>query len=163
MKNRGIRSNLFHTSCGHSLEAQLVSLVNLWYLKLVLCELLDKLGGVELAVASSGLDDLRLLFQCEVLPGEVWSDVFLEESEDLVVGNGTWVGEVVDAGFLVLSEEDRSWEEVVEDGVGVGDVDDTLVLGDLGDEVTGVQVVADWHTKSENEAVGVVFHDLEGG
>jgi len=63
----------------------------------------------------------------------------------------------------VLSEEDGGWEEVVEDGVGVGDVDDTLVFGDLSDEVTGVQVVADWHTKSENEAVGVVFHDLEGG
>ena len=101
-----------------------------------------------------------MLIQREVLPGEVRSDVFLEEAKNLVVGNGTWVGEVVNAGIFMLSQKNGSWEEIVEDGVGVGDVDDTFVLGDLGNEVTGVQVVADWHTKSEDQSVAVVFHDL---
>jgi len=134
--------------------------VDLGDLEVVLLELLDKLGGVELAVASAGLDDLGLLVQCEVLPGEVWSDVLLEEGQNLVVGDGTWVGEVVDTGILVLGQEDGGREEIVENSVGVGDIDDTLVFGDLGDEVTGVKVVADWHAKSEDQAVAVVLHDL---
>jgi len=134
--------------------------VNLWDLELVLLELVDQLRGVELAVASAGLDDLGLLVQCKVLPGEIWADVFLEEGEDLVVGDGAWVGEVVDTGILVFGHEDRGWEEIVEDGIRVGDVYHSLVLGDLGDEVTGVQVVADGHSESENECIGVCFHDL---
>lgn len=156
----GISSHSFHTSSSHALEAALVSLVDLGNLVLVLLELIDKLGGVKLAVGSTSLDDLGLLVQCKVLPGEVWSDVLLEEGEDLVVGDSTGVGEVVDSGVLVLGHEDGGWEEIVEDGVGVGDVDDTLVLGDLGDEVTGVEVIADWHAESEDQAVAVVLHDL---
>jgi hypothetical protein len=134
--------------------------VDLWHLVVIFAELLLELGGVQLAVRSSSLDNLCLLVQGEVFPGEVGAHVLLEESKDLVVGDGTWVGEVVDAGLLVLSQENGGWEEIGEDGVGVGDIDNALVLGDLGDEVTGVEVVADWHTKSEDEAVGVVFHDL---
>jgi len=101
---------LFHTRSSHALEAALVSLVNLRDLIVVLFELLDKLGGIELAVASASLDDLGLLLQCEVLPGEVWSDVLLEEGKDLVVRNSTWVGEVIDAGVLVLGQEDGGRE-----------------------------------------------------
>lgn len=33
----------------------------------------------------------------------------------------------------------------MQDGVGVGDVDYAFVFGDLGDKVTGVEVVADRH------------------
>jgi hypothetical protein len=142
------------------LEATLISLVDLWDLEVVLCQLLLKLGGVELAVAATSLDDLGLLLKGEVLPGEAGADVLLEQREDLVVRDSTWVGEVEDAGILVLSHKDRGREEVVEDGIGVGDIDDTIILGDLGDEVAGVKVVADWHAKSEDEAVGVVLHDL---
>lgn len=149
-----------HTSGSHSLEAGRVSLVNLRNLIVILLELLDKLGGIQLAVASPSLDNLRLFLQSEVLPGEVGSNVLLEEAEDLVVGDCTWVGEVVDTGVLVLGHKDGGREQIMENGVGVGNVDDTLVLGDLGDEVTGVEVVADGHTKSEDEAVGVVLHDL---
>lgn len=134
--------------------------MNLWNLVLVLLELVDQFGGVELAIASSRLDDLGLLLQCEVLPGKVWTDVFLEKRQNLVVGDGTWVREVVDAGFLVFCQENGGGEEVVEDGVGVGDVYDSLVLGDLGDKVTGVQVVADWHSESENQSIGICLHDL---
>lgn len=134
--------------------------MDLWHFVVVFGELLLELVGVQLAVGSSSLDNLCLLVQGEVLPGELGADVLLEERENLVVGDGTWVGEVVDAGLFVLSQEDGGWEEIGEDGIGVGDIDNALVLGDLGDKVTGVQVVADWHTKSEDEAVGVVFHDL---
>ena len=58
----------FDTSSGHSLETSLVCLVNLWNLEVVLCQLGGKLGSVQLAVAASGLDDLGLLLQGEVLP-----------------------------------------------------------------------------------------------
>jgi hypothetical protein len=152
--------HLFDTSSGHSLEASGVCLVNLWNLVVVLGKLVLKLCGIQLAVGASSLDNLGLLLETEVLPGKVWSDVLLEEFKNLVVGNSTWVGEVINSGLLVLSQKDGSWEKVGKDGVGVWDIDNTIVLGDLGDEVTGVQVIGDWHTKSENEAVCVVFHDL---
>ncbi len=147
---KGTSANLFDVRLSHALEALLVSLVNLWNLVLILLELVNQLGGVELAVASSGLDDLGLLFQCKVLPGEVWTDVFFEKRQNLVVGDGTWVREVVDTGLLVFGQENRGGQEIVEDRVGVGDVYNSLVLCNLGDEVTGVQVVADWHSESEN-------------
>lgn len=35
-----------------------------------------------------------------------------------------------------------------------------LVLGDLGDEVAGVQVVAHGHSKAQDQAVVVALHDL---
>lgn len=138
----------------------LVRFVNLWDLELVLLELVDQLRGIELAVTSAGLDDLGLLLQREVLPGEVWADVFLEEGQNFVVGDGAWIREVVDTGILVFGHEDRGWKEVVENGVGVGNVYHSLVLGDLGDEVAGMEVVADWHSESENESISVCFHDL---
>jgi hypothetical protein len=153
--------HLFDSSSGHSLEATLVRLVNLWNLVVVLGKLVLKLGGVQLAVGASSLDDLGLLLECEVLPGELWSYVLLEERKDLIVRNGTWVGEVVDSSLLVLSQEDRRWEEVGKNRVGVWNIDNAIVLGDLGDEVTRVQVIGDWHAKSEDEAVLVVFHDLQ--
>ena len=134
--------------------------MNLRDLELVLLELADQLRGVELAVASAGLDDLGLLLQCEVLPGKVWADVLLEEGQDLIVGDSTRVGEVVDTSVLVFGHEDGGGEEIVENGVGVGDVYHSLVLGDLGDEVTGVKVIADGHSESKNQDVGVCLHDL---
>ena len=60
----------------------------------------------------------------------------------------------------MLGHEYRGGEKIVKDGVGVGDIDDAIVLGDLGDEVSGVEVVGDWHTESEDQAVAVVLHDL---
>ena len=134
--------------------------MNLRDLKLVLLQLVGQLGGVKLAVAATSLDDLSLLLKREVLPGEIGADVLLEERQNLVVGDGAWVGEVVDSGLFVLGKEDGGWEEIVQDGVGVGDVDNALVFGDLGNEVAGVKVVGDGHAESEDEAVGVVLHDL---
>lgn len=134
--------------------------MHLWDLEVVLLKLVDQLGGIKLAVAAAGLDDLCLLLEGEVLPGEVWADVLLEKGKDLVVGDGAGVGEVVDASLLVLGKEDGGWEQVVEEGVGVGDINDTLVLGDLGDKVAVVEVVADGHSQSEDEDIWVGFHDL---
>lgn len=134
--------------------------MNLGHLILVLGKLAGQLVGVKLAVAASGLDDLGLLLQGEVLPAEIWANVLLEEAQNLVVGDGAGVGEVVNARLLVLGEEDGGREEIVEDGVGVGDIHNTVVLSNLGDKVTWVKIVADGHTKSEDEAVGVVLHDL---
>jgi len=102
-KNKFHFHHLFDPSLGHSLEASLVGFVDLRNLIVVFLELGDQLSGVQLAVTSSCLNDLGLLLECEVLPGEVWADVFLEEGKDLVVGDGSWVGEVVDSGVLVLS------------------------------------------------------------
>ena len=135
--------------------------MDLWNLVVVFLELVDQLSGIQLAVAASGLDDLGLLLKGEVLPGEVGADVLLEESKDLVVGDSTWVGEVVDSGILVLSQQNRGWEEIGEDGVGVRDVDNSVVFGDLGNEVTGVQVITDWHSQSEDQGIAVEFHDLK--
>lgn len=86
-KNKGnhVLNHLFDTGLCHSLEASLVSLVDLRNLVIVLGELIDQLGGVELAVGTAGLDNLGLLIESEVLPGEVWADVLLEEGKDLVV------------------------------------------------------------------------------
>lgn len=151
---------LLNTSGLHALEAALVGGVDLGDLVVILLQLGGQLGGVELAVAAAGLDDLGLLVQGEVLPGEAGSDDVAEEGEDLVVRDGAGVGEVVDASLLVLGEEDRGGEEVGEDGVAVGDVDDTLVLGDLGDEVARVEVVRDGHAQAEDQSVGIVLHDL---
>jgi hypothetical protein len=153
-------THLFSSTSSHSLEALLVRLVNLRDLEVILLELLDQLGSIELAVAATGLDDFGLLLEREVLPGEVWADVFLKEGENLVVGDCAWVGEVVDAGLFVLGEKDGGGQEIVKDGVRVGDVDNTLVLGDLSDEVAGVEVIGDRHTESEDETVAVVLHDL---
>jgi hypothetical protein len=134
--------------------------MNLWNLEFVFLELIDQLRRVELAVASAGLDDLSLLFQCEVLPGEVGADIFFEEGQDFIVRDGARIGEVVNTSVFVLGHEDRGWEEIMEYGVRVGDVYHSLILGNLGDEVTRVEVVADGHSESENENIGVCFHDL---
>ena len=74
--------------------------------------------------------------------------------------DGAGVREVVDTGVLVLGHEDRGREQVVQYGVGVWDVDHALILGDLGDEVAGVEVVADGHAEAENQDIGVCLHDL---
>jgi len=134
--------------------------MNLRYLISILLELVNQLRGIQLAIASSGLDNLGLLVQREVFPGETWAHVFLKQSQHFVVRNSSWVGEVVDTRLLVLGHENGCWQEIVQDRVGIGDVDYALVFGDLGDEVAGMKVVADWHAESENKGVLVCLHDL---
>jgi len=38
--------------------------------------------------------------------------MFLKQSEDLVVGNGPGVGEIVDSYLAVLRKEDACWKQV---------------------------------------------------
>jgi hypothetical protein len=151
---------LLDSSSLHTLKALPVGIVDLGNLVVVLLELADQLVRVELAVAATSLDDLGLLLEAKVLPGVVGADNLLEQGEDLVVGDGARVGEVVDSGVVVLGQENGAGEKVVEDGVAVGNVDDAVVLGDLGDKVSGVKIVADRHAKTENEDVVVAGQDL---
>jgi len=134
--------------------------VNFWDLNTILLHLGDQLGSVELAVTPASLQDLALLIKREVLVGEAWADVFGEEVEDLVVGDSTGVGEVVNTLLVVLGKNDGDGEHRGEEGVAVWNVDDFLVLGDLGDERSRVEVVRDWHAESENQNVVVLLHDL---
>lgn len=153
-------SNLFGAASSHSLEAKLVCFVDLWDLNSVLLELLLQLGSIELAVASASLENLGLLVKGEVLPREIRSDILLEQAEHLVVGDCAWVGEVVDASVVVLGHNYGSWQQIVEDGVGVGYINHSLVLGDFGNEVARVQVVRHRHTKTKDKGILVGFHDL---
>lgn len=116
---------------------------------------------VKLAVAPAGLDDLGLLLQAEVLPRVARPDNVPEQCEDLVMRDGARVGEVVDACIAVLGQKNRRGQQVVQDGVAVGNVDDAVVLGNLGDKIAWVEVVRDRHSQPQDEAVGVVFHDLD--
>lgn len=86
----------------HALKAGTVGLVDLRDRVVVLGELGDELGGVEHAVAASGLDHLGLLLQRKVLPLEAGADNVPEQGENLVVGDGARVGEVINTRVLVL-------------------------------------------------------------
>jgi len=90
----------------HTLEAALVSDVNLIHLTLVvnLLERIHELLGVQFVIGAASLQNLRLLFHREVLPREVRVDVLLVESQDFIMGNGTRVGEVEDTGDLSVRE-----------------------------------------------------------
>ena len=70
------------------------------------------------------------------------------------------VGEVVDARFAVLGQCYGDGKEVVQDAVGIGDVDDVGVFGYFGYEGAGVEVVRDGHADAEDEVAGVVLQDV---
>mmetsp|Transcript_15714 Transcript_15714/g.37324 ORF Transcript_15714/g.37324 Transcript_15714/m.37324 type:complete len:211 (+) Transcript_15714:108-740(+) len=128
------------------LDQRVADAVDLWELAL-------DAGGVEKVVGPRRYDDLCLLLDREVLPGKLRVDVLLVQLQDLVVADGAGVGVVHDSGQLPAGHLDGHWEQLREDGHGVGDVDDLLVLDDLGDEVAGVEDVLDDrhpHTQSEH-------------
>lgn len=154
---------LLDTCSLHPLETLPVGLVDLRHLVPVLLQLVDELGVVQLAVASTGLDDLGLFLQGEVLPRVARPDNIAEERENLVVRDGARVGEIVDARVAVLGQKNRCGQQVVQDSVAVGDVDDAVVLGNLRDKVARVKVVRDRHSQPQDEAVGIVLHDLYTG
>lgn len=79
--------------------------MNFRNLIVVLFELADKLRDIKLAIAPTGLYDFCLLLQCKVLPGETRANVLLEESQNLIVGNGARVGEIIDTGLVVLCQK----------------------------------------------------------
>lgn len=61
---------------------------------------------------------------------------------------------------LVERHDESHRQQVREHGHRVGNVDDALVLGDLGDEGAGVQVVRDGHTETERKDVVVLVEEL---
>lgn len=145
----------------HPLKALSVGDVDLRHRVPVLLELRLQLRSVQHAIASSRLDHLGLLFDREVLPGEVRPDDLLEEGQNLVVADSAGVGEVVDPRLALLCHHDRRWQEIGQDRVAVGNVDDSLVFANLGDKVARVQVIRDWHAQAEDQTVGIILHDLQ--
>ena len=145
----------------HPLKALPVRIVDLWNLVFVLLELRNQLRRVQFAVAPARLNDLGLFLEAKVLPGKGRSDNVPEQRQDFVMRNGARVGKVVDTNVAVLGEEDGCWQQVREDGVAVGNVHHVVVFGDLGDKVSGVQVIRNWHAQTEDQAAGVVLDDLE--
>lgn len=97
----------------------------LWNFKAILLQLCSQFCSVKLAITSAGLDDLALLLDSEVAPFEFWSDVLLEQSKDLVVGDSSWVCKVVDTSVVVLGQKDGGRKEVGEEGIGLNN---TLVF-----------------------------------
>ena len=146
----------------HPRETLLVRLMHLRHLHSILPQLLHQLRRIEFTIAPPCLDHLALLVEREVLPCKARPDMLLEQLQDFVVADGAGIGEVVDSRLVVRSEDDRGGEEVVEDGVRVGDVDNTGVRSDLGNEGTGMEIIRDGHAEAEDECVRVVFEKLFG-
>jgi len=102
--------------------------VNLRNLVVVLLELVNKLGGVKLAVAPTSLHNLCLLLQRKVPSREAGTNILLEEAQSLIMKNSARVGETVDTSLVMLCQKNRGGEEVSENGVGIGNVNYTSVL-----------------------------------
>lgn len=63
---------------------------------------IDQLAVVQSVVGPAGLENLGLLLHGEVRVGVVRIHVLLVEIQHLIVGDGSRVAEVVDAGQLAL-------------------------------------------------------------
>ena len=85
----------------HTLKAQIVGGVNVIDDN-SLGHVPHQFGGVEFIVGSWRLDDLGLFLFGKVLVGIGWVDVLLVQIQDLVVGNDTGVGKVVDSSQSCL-------------------------------------------------------------
>ncbi len=74
--------------------------------------------------------------------------------------DNTGIGEVVDSCKSLLCHCQRSGKHLGEDSHRVRDIDNTLVLNNLGDEVTVEEVVRDGHTNAQYETIGVALEHL---
>jgi len=117
----------------------------------------EELSGIELVVRSGSGNDLGLILDGKVLVGVGRVDVFGIQIQDLVVGNNTGVGKVVDSGQTLLGHSQRCWEHFAQDGHRVGDVYDAFVLDDFGNETAVDEIVRNRHANSQDHAVGVVL------
>lgn len=116
-----------------------------------------ELGSVKLVVGSIRLEDLCLLFNRKVGVFKLWVNVLFEEVEHFIVRDDARVGKVVDSRKSLLGHCERSRQHLVENRHGVWNVDDLLVLCNLGHKVTVRKVIRDRHSNSKNQAVGVAF------
>jgi hypothetical protein len=126
----------------------------------VLSQLCLQLSGVQHAVAAPSLEYLGLLLEGKVLPSEVGPNNLLEHGKNLIVRDGAGIGEIEDSRLRVLRHEDGGREQIVEYGVGVRHVNNSVILADLGDKVARMEIVANRHAEAEYQAVLVVLHDL---
>lgn len=119
-----------------------------------------QLGRIELTIRPRGLNHAALLLEREILPRIPGIDNLPIQRQHLIMTYGPGVGEIHDARLRVLGHGDRQRQQVVQDRVGVGDVDHARVLRDLGHEVARVQVIADGHAEAEDERGRVGFQDV---
>lgn len=95
----------------HALEAKLVSCDNVvddnsfWHVS-------EELGGIELVVGSGGGENLGLFLEGEILVRVGGINVLCVKVQDLVVGNDTGVGEVVDTSESLLGHGQRGGEHL---------------------------------------------------
>lgn len=76
------------------------------------------------------------------------------------MANRAWVCKVVDASLVVSGKYQGGGEQIVKDGLGVGNVNDAGVFRDFGDEGPRVKVVGDGHAEAKNERIGVYLQKL---
>lgn len=117
--------------------------MDLWYFNLVsllpiLVHQAYQFRGIQFAIAPFGFHDMALLLEREVLPRESWINDLFIQTQYLVMRYSSRIREVHDASFSVLGQNHDYRQEVVQDAVRVGDVDDALVFGDLRHEGAAV-------------------------
>ena len=117
----------------------------------------EELGGVELVVGSGCRNDLGLFLNGKVLVRVGGINVLFVEVQNLVVRNDPGVGKVVDARESLLGHGQGGREHLGQNGHGVGNVDDALVLDNLGDKGAVDEIVRDGHADPQNQAVGVLL------
>jgi hypothetical protein len=140
----------------HALEAKFVRSLNVVDND-ALRHISHELGGIKLVVRAVSLDDLGLFLERKVSVVVRWVNVLDVKVKDFIVGNDSWVGKVVDTGKSSLGHGERGREQLMQYGHGVGDVDDSLILDNLGNEVTMDEIVRDGHAHTKNEAGRIAF------
>ena len=137
----------------HSLETQINSsldIINhnsLWHIA-------PKLGCIQFIIGSSSLDYLRLFLDSKVLVSVGRINVLLVKVQTFIVRNYTRIGKVVETTKVSLGHGKGCGKHLGKDSHGIGDVDNTFILGNLGDEITVDQIIRDGHAHTEDEGVG---------
>lgn len=116
-----------------------------------------ELSRVQFIIGTWCLDNLGLFFNCKVLVSVGWINVFDVQIQDLVVGNNTWVGKVVDSCQPFFCHSQGCGEHFREDGHGVGNVDHLFVLDNFGNKTAMDQVIRNRHSNPQNQAVRVLL------
>ena len=116
-----------------------------------------ELGSVKLIVGTGSFENLGLLLDGEIFVGVGWVDVLLVQVQDLIMGNDTWVGKVVNTSQSFLGHCQRRREHLMQYCHRVGDVDNSFILDNLGDKIAVEQIIRDRHAHTKDQAVGVAL------
>lgn len=93
----------------HSLKTLVISRVDFFDLNAEIFHPVDQFRAVQFAVASSRLQNLRLLLLREVLPLKIRSHMFLEKRQDLVMGDGARIRKIVNPRVVGRGEQESTW------------------------------------------------------